>query len=63
MDSGADFDFVRNQSPNHIWSFVVEDGARRSTWRLANGLRRVNVMGYVVTKKPALPDIEYDVIY
>ena len=63
LDSGDSGEFVRAQNPNHVWSFIVYDGVRNAQWSVTNGMRRVNVMGYVLTTRPASTNLEYEINY
>lgn len=45
---GAEFNFVRNQKENHVWTLVnTDDGLR-----IITGFHHVNRVGYFVTEEP-----------
>ncbi|MSQ70916.1 MAG: hypothetical protein EXR27_06445 [Betaproteobacteria bacterium] len=63
LKSGDNGDFIMAQNPENVWSFVVVDGVREATWLISNGIHSVNVMGYIVTRRPADADVDYEIIY
>jgi len=50
IPSGADLDYVRSQSSDKVWSFIVCDEGRRPAWLISEGYHFVNLMGYLVTQ-------------
>lgn len=45
---GAEFNFVRNQHENNVWTLVEEDGLMT----ILSGFHHVNRVGYFVTEVP-----------
>lgn len=60
---GDDLAYVKQHPSNNVWSFIVVDGARKTDWIITNGFHCVNLMGFLVTEKPAEPNSDYEVLY
>lgn len=50
LPSGADLDYVRSQSRDKVWSFIVCDEGKKPVWLISEGYHFVNLMGYLVTQ-------------
>ena len=46
------FDDVRGQPLNHVWTITNSCGGRPDHWIASPGFHVVNVLGYVMTRKP-----------
>lgn len=46
------FDEVRNQPRNLVWTITDSGGGRPDHWIASPGLRAVNVLGYVMSRRP-----------
>lgn len=53
--SGKEWEFVRQQNPNNIWTVIVGDS---DEWEIAKGFHIVNRMGYIITEEPWTEDDE-----
>lgn len=60
---GDEYDFVKRQSPDCVWTFLVCDESRKATWLIASGFHWVNRMGYLVTARQLAPGRLLDVRY
>ena len=56
------FDDVRDQSPEHVWTIVDSGGDADGNWYAEPGFHIVNKLGYVMTRKP-WSDTTPDAIY
>jgi hypothetical protein len=56
------FDDVRDQSPQHVWTIVDSGDDVDGNWYAVPGLHVVNKLGYVMTRKP-WSDSTLDAIY
>ena len=54
---GEEFDFVRTQPRNHVWTWVDGDGGTY----IISGLELINRIGYFVTKHPWVNFVEVQV--
>lgn len=46
------FDDVRDQSPQHVWTVVDSGDDAADNWYAEPGFHVVNKLGYVMTRKP-----------
>lgn len=46
------FDDVRDKPLNHVWTVTDSGGGKPDHWIASPGFRIVNVLGYVMTRKP-----------
>jgi hypothetical protein len=56
------FDGVRDQSPNHVWTVVDTGDDADGNWYAQPGFHVVNKLGYVMTRRPwseTTPDAIY----
>ena len=62
--SGDFFEFeeVRDQPPNHVWTVVETGDDRDGNWYAEPGFHIVNKIGYVMTRKPWVDETR-DAIY
>ncbi len=61
--SGEEYEFVRRQPGDNVWTFIVVDKPRSTVWLIASGYHSVNRMGYLVTARPLPPGKYLDVVY
>lgn len=60
---GEEYEFVRRQPSDNVWTFIVYDGSRSAIWIISSGYHMVNRMGYLVTARPCPPEGVSDVTY
>lgn len=62
--SGDFFEFedVRDQPPDHVWTVVETGDDRDGSWYAQPGFHVVNKIGYVMTKEPWV-DSTLDAVY
>ena len=63
LHHGDNLAFIRRQPPNTVWSFLVCDDGRKSTWIITDGFHVVNLMGYLVCETPYDAKGSYTVYY
>lgn len=63
LPHGPDLEYVRNQPRDRVWSFVVFDDGREPVWLISEGFHVVNLMGYLLRRKPFDPSLTYTVRY
>ena len=56
---GDEVEFVKNQSPEHIWMYGDGDDGGTYIW---NGWGFVNRLGYFITEEPCLPNTTIQVL-